>query len=237
MALAPSRFAPKPRVRKFSWSYSKLKNFESCPKRHYHADIKKDFVDELGDNLIEGNQVHDAMAGAIGKNIPLPDRFAKFQPWVDRVTGTGNDGRIVAVEQKLAITEDFQPCEFFDDKAWFRGVVDVSIRMGPVAVLLDWKMGKVLDDSVQLALFAQLAFSHYPELQKVRTEFVWLKSGDLTTREDFARNEMAELWAAVLPRLEPVKQAFVTGEYPVTPNRLCRKYCPVTICAHHGESN
>ena len=228
---APNRFAPKPVVRPFSWSYSKLKNYETCPKRHFHADIKKDFKDELGDNLILGNMVHEALANAVAKGMPLPDRFAKYQHWVDRITSEGN--AVILVEQKLAITENYEPCEFFANNAWFRGVVDVAKIIGPVALVADYKTGKIVEDSVQLALFAQLIFAHHPTVQKIRTEFIWL-ADNVTTREDFKRTDMPELWASVLPRLEPLIQAHKNGDYPAVPGYLCRKYCPVTICAHHG---
>ena len=33
-------------VKPFSWSYSRLKNYEACPKKHYHLDIKKDLPPE-----------------------------------------------------------------------------------------------------------------------------------------------------------------------------------------------
>lgn len=232
-----SRFAAKPRQqlpRNFSWSYSKLKNFESCPKRHYHADIAKDFKDELGENLAWGNAAHDVLARALKGEAPLPESFASYQPWVDKMLAGVGDGATLHAELKLAITEDFRPCEFFDDAAWFRGVIDVIKIAGSVALIGDWKAGKILEDSVQLALFAQLAFSHFSHLQKVRTEFIWLKH-NATTREDFNRDDMQELWAALAPRVEQIKQAHVSGEYPAKPGNLCRRYCPVKTCTHYGS--
>jgi hypothetical protein len=228
-----SRFTARPAQRgprAFSWSYSKLKNYEVCPQRHYQVDIAKAFKDEEGEQLAWGNQLHDVLAKAIGKGEPLPKGFEKYQPWVDKML----EGEFkVDVELKLAITENFEPCAFFDDKAWFRGVIDVLKRTTAVALIGDWKAGKILEDSVQLALFAQLIFSHYPNIQKVRTEFIWLKH-DATTREDFDRRDMQELWAALAPRVDMLKQAHTTGEYPVKPGGLCRRYCPVTSCVHHG---
>lgn len=228
-----NRFAAKPVKRPFSWSYSKLKNYRVCPKRHFHADIKKDFKDELGDNLILGNMAHEALANAVAKGEPLPERFTKYQHWVDRILNDSDESTIL-VEQKLAITEDFKPCEFFASNAWFRGVIDVAKIKGRAALVADYKTGKVVEDSVQLALFAQLVFAHHPDVQKIRTEFIWL-GDDITTREDFKRSDMPELWAALMPDVAQLKQAHDAGDYPATPNHLCRKWCPVTICAHHGS--
>lgn len=231
-----SRFAPRPQrgPRAFSWSYSKLKNFESCPQRHLQIDIQKAFKDEEGESLAWGNAAHDAFAKALNNGAALPEGMKPYQKWLDRVMmGADHDGIALHAELKLAITEDFQPCEFFSDKAWFRGIIDVIKLAGPAGLLVDWKAGKILEDSVQLALFAQLAFSHFPALQKVRTEFIWLKH-DATTREDFTRTDMQELWAALMPRVEQLKLAHETGQYPVKPSGLCRRYCPVKSCAHHG---
>ena len=46
----------------FAWSYSRLKNFESCPKRHYHVDVVKDVREEESEQLKWGNALHDAFA-------------------------------------------------------------------------------------------------------------------------------------------------------------------------------
>jgi hypothetical protein len=99
---------------------------------------------------------------------------------------------------------------------------------------LDWKTGKILEDGVQLALMAACVFAHHPQIQKLRTEFVWLKE-DATTRADFTREDMVKVWAGVLPRVEVLEKAYKTTDFPPTPNNLCRKWCPVTSCPYHGR--
>jgi hypothetical protein len=218
-------------IKPFSWSYSRLKNFEVCPKRHWEIDIAKSIKEEESEELKWGNELHKAAAKHLSTRTPLPKEMAVLQPWCDKiVTGPGN----IVVEQKLAITKDFAPCTFFDKAAWFRGVVDALKLLSPVALAIDWKTGKILEDSVQLALTAQCVFSHYPEIQKIRTEFVWLKH-DASSRADFSRADMPALWRSLWPRIEALEQAHNTTTYPATPNRLCAKWCPVTSCPHHGK--
>lgn len=217
--------------RPFAWSYSKLKNFETCPKRHYHVDIAKDVKEELSEQLTYGNEVHDALAKRIAKGTPLPRPYAAFEKWVEWLkvdTGT------VLVEQKYAFKEDFSPCGYFDRDVWYRGIGDVVKIVGPVALIADWKTGKIGEDATQLALMAQCVFSHFPDVQKVRSEFIWLKE-DATSREDFAREDMPGLWAALLPRIRQLKHAADTDSYPAKPGFLCRRWCPVQKCPHHGE--
>lgn len=226
--IATTTIRNKPKA--FSFSYSKLKNFETCPKRHYHYEIAKDVVEPEGEALQYGNAVHKALAEAL-QGKPLPKPFNHLSQWVDRVnpaTGT------VLVEQQLAITKDFEPCEWFGKNAWYRGIADVVKITGQVALAIDWKTGKVVEDGSQLALMAQCVFAHHPEVQAIRTEFVWLKE-DATTRADFKREDMAKVWAGLLPRVASLQHAYETMTYPPKPGGLCRKWCSVHSCPHQGK--
>ena len=217
---------PKP----FAWSYSKLKNYESCPKRHWHVDLAKDWVEEESEQLKFGNELHKALAARIAKGEPLPKPFAQYEPWCEKVlTGQGKN----LVEQQLAIKADFSACTWFDKQTWFRGIADVLKINGPVALAIDWKTGKVLEDSVQLSLVAACVFAHHPEVQVVRSEFVWL-AHDATTRVDIARSDMPKLWTSLMPRVKQLEHAHVNTEYPAKPGNLCRRWCPVKSCPHHG---
>jgi hypothetical protein len=219
----------------FAWSYSKLKNYDSCPKRYYNVDVAKLVREEESESLQYGNAVHKALADAISGKQPLQPTFSHLQKWVDRVTG-GIEGAIV-VEQQLAIRKDFGPTTWFGHDAWYRGIADVIKAIGEpgqrVAVVIDWKTGKILEDGVQLALMAACVFAHNPDIQKIRTEFVWLKE-DATTRADFTRDDLASVWNGVLPRVAALEQAHKNVDFPPKPGNLCRRYCPVTSCPHHG---
>ena len=235
-----SRFAiksaPPPGPKPFSFSYSKLKNFETCPLKHLKVDLEKSIAEAKSPQLDEGNKAHKALAGACTGLVPLPEEYAKYQKWVDKARVGMDDmstGMVLRVEQQLAINIHLQPVDWFARDVWFRGVVDVLKYVGEVALAIDWKTGKPIDDSVQLALFAQLIFAHHHQVEKIRTEFVWLADG-YSTRDDFTRQDMVELWAALKPRVDQLIHAHATGEYPAKPGGLCRRYCPVTTCAHHG---
>jgi hypothetical protein len=223
---------PQVSVKSFAWSYSRLKNFESCPKRHHHVDILKDVKEEESEALTHGNTLHALAAKRLFAKIALPPGYDSLESWCKRIEGDGR-GELL-VEQKLAITKEFQPCKWFDKSAWFRGVADVLKIAGPVGLAIDWKTGKILEDGVQLALMSACVFAHHPAVQKLRTEFVWL-AHDATTRVDFARDDMAKMWQGVWPRIEQLEQAHNTQSYPAKPGRLCRNWCPVKQCVHNGE--
>lgn len=212
----------------WSWSYSKLKNFEVCPKRMYEMDIAKNYKEPEDPDgpLARGNRVHDALAAALAKNVPLSPEMAQYQSWVDRVRkGPG----ILMVEQKFAITRAFAKTAYFAADVWYRGIGDVVRIDSDIALVLDWKTGKILEDSVQLMLMAQCLFSHYPALKYVRSEFVWLKD-DCTTPELFSRQEVADQWVGLLDRVNGMEQAAQQMNYPPKPGRLCRSYCAVQSC-------
>lgn len=217
----------------FSWSYSKLKNYESCPKRHYHIDVARDVKEEDSEQLKWGNSVHSALAARIAKGTPLPSGM-NYEHWCSRILASPST--ILLVEQKLAIKKDFTATTWYGDDAWYRGIGDVVKINGRVALIIDWKTGKILEDSVQLALMAACVFAHYPDIVRVRSEFVWLKE-DATTSEVFAREHMVNLWKGLWPRIESLEQAAVTVSYAPRPGRLCRAWCPVKACPHWGESH
>lgn len=225
--IVTTRSKPKP----FAFSYSRLKNYETCPKRSWHLDIAKDIKEEESEHIAYGTAVHKALADAVSGKAELPKPFSGFQKLVDKLTR--NEGTIL-VEQQLAITKDLNPTEWFSKTAWFRGIADVIKIAGPVALVIDYKTGRIQEDGVQLALMAQCVFAHHPEVQKIRTEFWWLKE-DAETRADFTRDDMVGVWAGLLPRVTTLENAYTSGNFPPKPGNLCRRWCPVTSCPHHGE--
>jgi hypothetical protein len=228
MAIVTRRMGgPKP----FTWSYSRLKNFEACPKKHFHVDIAKDIKEPDSEQLKWGNLVHDALAKRCGeKRTPLPTGMEKYEHWADKlVTSQG----IIHVENKLALAKDFSACGFFDDNVWFRAVGDVIKINGSVALIIDWKTGKIVEDSVQLALSAACVFAKFPELKKIRSRFVWLKE-QATSDQDFTPEDMPGLWKSLWPRIEQLEHAHNTTTYPAVQGGLCRNWCPVKSCPHNG---
>jgi hypothetical protein len=239
--------AASPRQQKaWSWSYSKLKNFESCPKKHYEIDIAKNIVEKAETDpnspLVWGNRAHEALAAALTAAVTLPPEFSGFEHWVARVlNGPGE----LFVEQKYAINDQFEARGWFDKDVWCRMIGDVvkidspfidrksgkKMRLG---LVLDWKTGKVLEDSVQLMLMAQALFSTYPDLTHVRSEFVWLKD-DCTTPELFTREEVAAAWVSLMPRVKAMEQAAINQHFPPKPSGLCKKWCPVNSCPFWGK--
>ena len=226
------RYTDKNAPKKFAWSYSKLKNYKTCPKRYYLIDVTKKYKEPEGPALKWGNDVHKAFQKRIGNGIAFPPDMAEFEEAALRLLQVPGS---VKVEQQLAIREDLTPCEWFAKDAWYRGIADFLAINGPVALAIDYKTGKIVEDSVQLALMAECVFSHYPEVRAVRTEFWWLKE-DAATKEIFYRERRKDTWASVLPEVTTLKQAHDNLDFPPKQSGLCRKHCVVTECPFNGGS-
>jgi hypothetical protein len=208
----------------FAWSYSKLDSYRTCPKKLYHSQIKKDFPEPQNDDMKWGFRVHEALAKRIMHSSPLPEGMKQWEKWVDwALQNTDRTNTIIRCEQKLAITEDMKACEYFDKRV-----------RGNVARLIDWKTGKVKEDSDQLALTAAAVMSHFPEVEHVLCQFVWLKD-DLKQEDLFSRGDLPALWVRTMPEVELMRRAHATGEFPPKPSGLCKRHCAVISCAYHGR--
>ncbi len=220
----------------FTWSYSKLKNFRNCPKKHYEVDIAKNFAEGRSQALEDGEAVHKALELRIGKGHALPPALQQYEPEAAKVLAYMPTGTILLVEQKAALRRDFSACGYFDPGVWYRAKCDVVKVLGDAAVAIDWKTGKIQEDSEQLGLMAAWVFAAYPQVQKVATRYVWL-GNFANTDVTFTRDDIVQLWRHLWPELEMYEQACAAFTFPPKPSGLCRQYCPVTSCAFHGKGN
>lgn len=230
-----NRFMKPKEPKVWSWSYSKLKNYRTCPRRYHDIDVAKLYQEEEkgpDSPLAIGNRIHKCLEDRIGKGTPLPADLAHLEDAMAKLARL--PGKTL-VEQQLAIREDLEPCDWFNPKTWYRAKADlVNIsENGLVALAIDYKTGKIVEDSVQLALMAECIFSHYPSVQAVRTEFWWLAE-DVPSREDFKRTKRHETWAHVLPMVKELKGAHDTNTWPTKTSGLCKRHCIVSGCPHWG---
>jgi hypothetical protein len=199
------------------------------------VDIAKDFKEAESEQLKQGNLVHKLFEDRLGnKKTPFPEAYAPiYEPWAERVeSGPGK----ILVEQQLAITADFAPCAWFAPTAWYRAKIDVLKIHGPCAIIIDWKTGKIVEDSVQLILSAACVFYHHPEVQVVKSIFAWL-ADNAESEEIIHRHELPRMWSDLWDRIEELREAHARTSYPAVPNRLCRSWCPVMVCPHNGRAN
>lgn len=211
-----------------AWSYSRLKNYETCPKRHYHYDIKKDIKEPQSKQLLDGYALHLAFEHRLTRGEPLPMGLRQHEPMLDKIRAAPG---VLHGEQKLALTGAFQPSAFFGPQVWFRTVIDAVLIQADRgrALIFDWKDGRVKEDDTQLALMAMTTFATLPEVDRVRASLVFTSYGQTVTSE-FTRDGQAEVWNDVLPRVNAMQRAAREQDYPAKPSGLCKKYCSVASC-------
>jgi len=227
-ALAP---LPKP----FAWSYSRLKAYEDCPRRYHETQVKKDaWPEPRSEQLDWGDAVHKALATALKTGTPLPTKFQLYQPWIDKVIRTPGE-LLVEDDCRWAITREFKPTPWFAKNVWLRCIADAVKLDYPAALVVDWKAGKSANgDPIQLTLTSLMMFMQFPKLQCVRSDFVWLQEDHQTTQVLY-RNECADQWALLLPRVQRLQEAVMKDNFPPMFGRFCKNWCPVKSCEYNGK--
>lgn len=213
------------------WSYSSLTAFETCARRYYLTKVSKEVVEPPTAATTWGTTVHTALENRIN-GTPLAEEFLQYEQYITPLEAVGAP----VAEREMALTKGFEPTGFHDDNAWCRGIIDVHVVAADKGVALDWKTGKVKNDSSQLKLFAAMMLHTYPELQQVKTGFVWLAHDKVTT-DVFTRQHLGEIWQDFLPRVKRLEVAFEEDKWPAKPSGLCRAWCPVGkgLCQHCGS--
>lgn len=210
---------------RLSHSYSSIKLFENCPLRYYRQRIKKEVVDEGGEASKHGERIHAFLENRL-KGSGLNAEVAQYELLCKSVEKLATQGELL-IEHELVLTENLTPTGWWDADAWLRSKLDVLVIIGNDAVVMDWKTGKRNADQFQMQMFAAQVFKHFPEVQRVKTSLVWLKTMEMDTNQ-YNRIDMNAIWAEVMKRIQRIHDAYDHGNWPARPSGLCR-YCP---CRH-----
>lgn len=216
------------------WSYSTLTAFEQCPRRYYLTKVAKQVTEPQTEATLEGNRAHKAFEYAVAGTQDLPTVYKHYQPIVDRLRAT--PGQKIP-EQKWALTASLKPTTFFAKDAWARGVIDLTILRGHGhANLIDYKTGKVKEDTNQLELFAAVAFALYPAVQTVDTAYLWVNKNKVTPQR-VVRDDAPIIWQGFVGRVKRMEHALTTDDFPPRPSGLCKEWCPVgkALCEFCGK--
>jgi len=218
------------------WSFSKAKAFDTCPKQFYHEKILKEYPFEETEATRYGTEFHKACEDYIGKDTPLPKKFGFIEPTLEALN---NKRGVKVCEKKLGLTEDLEPCDFFDRRVWFRGIADLIIVdiLAGVAWVIDYKTGRSSKyaDKGQLELMALSVFKHYPQVTKVKAGLLFVIAGSLI-KETYEIDSESILWEKWLAKYAKMKIAFDKEVWNPRPSGLCKRHCPVMECPHNGSN-
>ncbi len=129
-----------------------------------------------------------------------------------------------------------KPFNFKLDQFIIKGKIDRVDETKEGLEIIDYKTGKINDDFTQLRLAGVMLMLHKPEIQTIELGYLWTKDKKLT-RDDtqLTRGDIKRVISDLMPRIRKYEHAHRKESFPARPNYLCKKYCPVKACPHHGE--
>jgi CRISPR/Cas system-associated exonuclease Cas4 (RecB family) len=221
-----------------AWSISALSAYETCPKRYYMVSIAKKFSDPPSEAMTWGSNVHKAFEEYLRNGKPFPVGMKNLEVMAQQFGAAGKQADEELVETKIALNAELEPVTYFAKDVWVRSVVDYGIInfAKSKAMVIDWKTGKKKSNDDQLALMGGMLMALDERIDEVDSTFVWLQEpkGRQMEKLTYRREDMGAIWGRFLPRVERFQESFKKDDYPARPSGLCRRYCPVTSCPHHG---
>lgn len=213
------------------WSYSFLSTYDRCARQGQAKYITKELPYVESKEAAYGNLVHKVCEDALRLQQfpPVPyDNMHKFFHDMYTTVHAVNPPAQLEPEQKLGVTRDWKPTDFFGSNVWGRGKLDAPIILNAEnALIFDWKTGKVWEDPLELAIQAVLLKAKYPQLTKIKGCYIWLKEDKYGEVYDL-HNMIDRTKDWVEETMEKVGQ----GLFYAQPNALCG-WCDLSTCKHH----
>ncbi len=219
------------------WSFSSIKTFLQCPKKYYHLKVKKDYKEDFStEAILYGNEFHKAAEDYMNNAVDTLD--PRFEYAAETLTKLKAMPGQKLCEHKMGLTSNLEPCGFYDNNVWYRGIADLIIldTERGVAKIFDYKTGKSAKyaDKGQLELMALCVFKHFPEIQTVKAGLLFVVCNALI-REDYTVNNTAELWSKWGQEYGSLERAYENDVWNPRPTGLCRAHCVVLECPHNGK--
>lgn len=217
---------------RFAWSFSALDMFEVCAKKYYHIRVLKTHKDVDNEVAADGKFVHQSLFKRVVMGEPLPITLRHHESVAARFADAKGQKH---GEMQLALSDKFEPRDWFAKDVWVRVVIDLLIINGTTATIIDWKTGKKKERWDQLRLAAAVLSRWMPEIEEFKLVYVWLKDRDLSIfpkeGEKLMKADMRQVWLDFFPRVKKIDDALKTTSFPATEGPLCG-WCPVTTCPH-----
>jgi len=213
-------------------SHTFYSTFENCPHQAFHRYVGKTITFVSTPEMDWGNQVHTAFEHRIRNGAALPDNMRAGE----ELAAMFHDmSKVVAVrvELQLAMTADGKPCDYKDyDRAWFRGKLDCVTRTTANAWMVDWKTGNVREAPSELERGALLLKVNRPELEDIKGEYFWLKTGQAGLR--YTLNQHDKTFGRLVNLKQEAETYLRSGEWPKRKTPLCG-WCDVVACEHNTK--
>lgn len=160
----------------FTWSYSALKDFETCPAKYkYRREKTPTRKNEYSQRGIEVHEGGEKYLKGEGK---LPKEFKLFSKQLKDL----RDKLAASAESAVAFTRKWHLTGWWDPDVWLRIKLDVSwitedVRGDEFAHVVDFKTGKPREYPEQERIYAAATLCRYPEPKRVDVQFWFLDHG------------------------------------------------------------
>lgn len=213
-----------------AYSYSAIKDFKNCARKYYETRILKKWPTQKTEQIIYGEEVHEALELYIREGKPLGPH-SRFQPMVDKLSAL--EGTKYP-EFEMALDSELNPCAFLGDDVFIRGIADLVVINGKTASIFDYKTGSAkYPDKDQLELMALMVFRHFPEVESVKAALLFILHDKIVTAE-YRKSDAKHKWIGWAAKIEQIDTAKDTNTWNENPTGLCG-WCPVLDCPHYRE--
>lgn len=215
------------------WSYSGLKDYVNCPRQYHEVKVAKNFTKQDTEQTIYGKEVHRALENYVRDSTPLRKNYQRFKSIMDAVRSIPGERFL---EYKMALTEQYEPCDFNAENYWVRGIVDFLAIEDDIAHIIDYKTGSNrYADMKQLKLMALLTIGNFPHVKRIKAGLLFVAHNSFID-EEYSHTEPGKhfLWSYFEPDLMRLKRSYETNSWPPNPTGLCG-WCPVKTCVYHKE--
>jgi hypothetical protein len=218
--------ADKPR---FTWSPSKLMDFETCPSMYAAKHYYKTIPYEETVHTIWGTRCHkQAELAMLDQECEDLEAYEVVRDYV-RVLKTLPGERLV--EYQISLDENWKPCAWEDGTG--RMIVDLAIKDGKTLKCYDWKTGKMKDDPIQMQIYAYCLAILFPDVEDFDFRYIWLKDKK-TTGFKLNRKDLLPVAKDVRARIARMKEAWDSENFRMKKNGLCKQWCGNKECPYCG---
>lgn len=225
----------------YSWSFSKIGVFETCPHKFYRLHIIKDIADEGNYATSRGGMIHKGLedyAVSGGEKMPHKDLYIEsYLPTLDKLLALPSSR--ILVEEKMAVSRTFEPIgDYFDWRVRGRAISDLSLEFKDLghAVLIDYKTGKDYAPKfmAQGKVVAFMKMLKTPWIQSVDVRFHNLDTDNYQFKWKYKREDIPELIIPIQHHVDQVEETIKAKNFTKRPNGLCKQFCPVKDCQFNG---
>lgn len=210
-----------------AWSFSRLKDFESCPYKLWLKAGEKRSQDHMDTKAADrGTMIHTSCENFVKDEGDFTKEMKHFAQYFKDLKEMYKEG-IVLLEEDWGFDLNWIQTGWFDKNVWCRMKLDNFIHKTEVSgVATDYKSGKKFGNEVSHAqqgqLYAVGSFMRYPLLEVVDVEIIYLDQNQKTART-YTREKAMKFLPSWNKRALKMTEA---EDFPPKPTKVTCMWCP-----------